>query len=97
MPRYIDTEYKYFPTKYTHNDTDYAKGWNACLTSIGQQPTVDAQEVRHEKWIVSNIMTSNGLRWIECDCGAGMWCPSALLEYPNFCPWCGAKMDGERK
>lgn len=57
MSKYIDTEYKYFPTKYTHNDTDYAKGWNACLTSISQQPIVDVSEKEPTKegtWKLAN-------------------------------------------
>lgn len=33
----IETNSKTFPTKYKLNDTEYAKGWNACIDSIMQQ------------------------------------------------------------
>lgn len=37
----INTNSKTFPTKYKRNDTDYAKGWNACIDSVMQQKSVD--------------------------------------------------------
>lgn len=36
----IDTNSNTFPTKYIRNDTDYAKGWNACIDSVMQQKTI---------------------------------------------------------
>lgn len=49
-------------------------------------------EVRRGHWIVSDIATSNGLTWIECDCGSGMWSSTIPCAYPAYCPSCGAQM-----
>lgn len=41
----IDTNSKTFPTKYKRNDTEYAKGWNACLNSVLQHPACDVEQL----------------------------------------------------
>lgn len=52
MKKYIDTNYKFFPTMYTtvyrKELTEYMKGWNACLRSVLQQPAADVVEVKRE-------------------------------------------------
>ena len=65
------------------------------LDIIGDAPTVDAEPVRHGRWlpigpedddvyfICSECRTEISTRW-DYDADAG-W---------NFCPCCGAKMDG---
>ena len=53
------------------------------IGAIEQAPTIDAVPVRHGRW--------------NCDM-SGAWC-SVCGEYSegewNYCPNCGAKMDGE--
>ena len=60
---------------------------------IQEQPTVDAVEVVHGRWVTGQncIPTANGFRWtVRCGlCG----CPQDFEH--NYCPNCGAKMDGE--
>ena len=60
--------------------------------------TADVQEVRHGHWIEKNL---DGFRKVECSCSMCGW--SGVENYDSyvdihdfeFCPYCGAKMDGE--
>lgn len=69
--------------------TSQANG-NAIRYEIKCAPTVDAEPVRHGKWIALPK---------EFD----TFCKCSLCNYPvdfnwgqtNYCPNCGAKMDGE--
>lgn len=92
MPRYIDTEYKYFPTKYTYNKTQYAAGWNACLNSIAQQPTADAQEVKHAHW-VSEGYENEYMTCSNCKKSYKLTYTLDAMEKPlfNYCPNCGER------
>ena len=38
--RLIDADRKTFPTPHRSPSNDYMKGWNACLRSVQQQPTI---------------------------------------------------------
>lgn len=38
--RCIDADSKSFPTLHRNPSNDYMKGWNACLRSVQQQPTI---------------------------------------------------------
>lgn len=65
------------------------------IANPSEIPTVDAEPVHHAKWLVNEKM-----RWIICSAClshipvvAG-WCMDAHI---NYCPNCGARMDGERK
>ena len=54
-------------------------------SDIDIQPTVDAVPVRHGKWMVTPV-------YIKCsECGE-----SFMLIPQNYCPNCGARMDGDR-
>lgn len=59
------------------------------LRIVYDEPTVDAEPVRHGKWRIVNVPKKWGgatLRCTECNTGATrVW---------NYCPNCGAKMDG---
>lgn len=59
---------------------------------ISKAPTVDAEPVRHGKWIDRNgAMVSPFWERYECTlCGARSY-------YSNYCPHCGAKMDAQGK
>ena len=52
-------------------------------------PAVDAVEVVHGYWT-----TTDTILGICCICSACGSCPT--MEY-KYCPYCGAKMDGERR
>ena len=71
-------------------DWEFLDGLNAktvlkqTITDIGNMPTVDAVPVKHGKWEVINGIVSCTV------------CGEHCMEF-NYCPNCGAKMDGERK
>lgn len=61
-------------------------------------PTADVQEVRHGRWITSEIATDSGCT--SCSCCRSEYYIGDLqnLEGDNdfvmYCPNCGARMDG---
>ena len=76
-----------------------AEDYNFIRTVLMTAPTVDAVEVVHGKWVLGNVepgyFTPGGNRpWVCSECGQVM---SYRLDKPNenYCPNCGAKMDGD--
>ncbi len=56
---------------------------------INQQPTVEAEPVRHGRWeYIDAPMFGNPYGSYKCDCG------NSMPHKTNYCPHCGAKMDG---
>lgn len=92
--RLIDADAKTFPTPYKYNDTKYAKGWNACLNSVAQHPTIDAVLVIHSEWEITEVDHAYGKKCYHCpECGTDEW----RYDGARYCPNCGAKMDGGAK
>lgn len=63
---------------------------------IDEAPTVDAEPVRHEKWIDDTGCLDSYKQYKCSGCGKRpmlneMWCN----ELTDYCPFCGARMDGE--
>ena len=61
---------------------------------IGKQPAVDAVVVVHGRWIEKTDMVSSYLSGCEelfAECSV---CHAAEISGSNYCPNCGAKMDG---
>lgn len=59
-------------------------------------PTVDAEPVRHGKWIHTGRLNIYGGTELECD----QCHDKVMVQHPEderFCRHCGAKMDGERE
>jgi hypothetical protein len=83
MPRYIDADALAEYWFYT-NDT----GTKVVeLLEIEQAPTVDAEPVRHGRWIKRDIVPDYMWKYC-CSC-----CHSDGERRYNYCPHCGAKMD----
>ena len=87
MSKYIDADYLI--------DTIGAMiGYGSTPTEIWEMvndaPTIDAVEVVHGEW----IDRSDGIEgaWNYCSV-----CGEQAIDLYDFCPNCGAKMDGERK
>ena len=63
---------------------------NSVLRIVDEAPTVDAVEVVHGRW---KHQYEKGMSYKVCSiCG----CRNGLDLKFNYCPNCGAKMDGER-
>lgn len=86
--RLIDADAATFPTPHRKEVNDYMRGWNLCLSSVLQQPAVDAVPVVYGDWRVIEAEDGRAL----CECGV---CKDWVVFYydymPNFCPNCGAK------
>lgn len=76
------------------NAEDYLCGVRDVLEHIDSMPTVDAIPVRHGKWMLYyDIEQGRALRCSECK--MVFWVGDG--REGNFCPNCGAKMDGEKE
>lgn len=69
--------------------------WDEILGVIDNIPTVEAEPVRHGKWLKRKTNTNEPQETFICcsHCGYPVsyhWCG----DY-NYCPNCGAKMDGK--
>ena len=58
------------------------------------QPTIDAEPVRHGKWIDIDEQTYTWKVRCSC-CGHERSMMSTQGKYPNYCEACGARMDTE--
>jgi len=59
--------------------------------AIEKAPTIEAEPVRHGKWIYNGSLLDR--EYFNCsECDAGL---SIVGGKPNYCPRCGARMDGE--
>lgn len=58
-------------------------------------PSEDVQAVKRGHWIHDGLDIPHGVDWMHCsECGKrDKYCPAAMT---NYCPNCGAKMDGEK-
>lgn len=62
---------------------------------IDSQPTVDAEPVRHGKWIDNNAGNHDPRdRWVKCSLCGYSTTDRFSKEY-KYCPNCGAKMEEE--
>lgn len=70
---------------------DYKAGMKILLEKIEKAPAADVVAVRHGRW----IEIEHGENGILCECST---CKEWMLFYygfvANYCPPCGAKMDG---
>lgn len=82
-----------------NGQNEYVYDTNAVLDSIDEQPTIEAEPVRHGRW--EKICTSywrwkpdgahvvNRFKYKHNDCG------KVVAKAESYCPNCGAKMDLE--
>ena len=70
---------------------EYMSGWNDAIHHIkANAPTVDAEPVRHGRWIYRNPRVDIA----TCSCCGDRW---GSISVMNYCPSCGAKMDAQEK
>ncbi len=57
--------------------------------------TVDVEPVKHGKWYWEYDVVLDEYDYHCCSCGKNFAVKEKLTQLPNYCPNCGAKMDGE--
>lgn len=70
----------------------YLGGIAMSLDELEDLDSIDAEPVRHERWIYICNSSVNGLKVCECT-----GCHRRTYGSLDFCGNCGAKMDGERR
>jgi hypothetical protein len=84
------------------DDRGIQTGYEIAIELIKRQPTIDAEPVRHGKWITCT--SSEHWKCSECGCRAGYWfnednsgIESWEMDFSewlsDYCPQCGARMD----
>lgn len=78
--------------KYYHSHTTEDSGehyaYGVALKEINRTPTADVAEVKHGSWIYN-------IKYYSCSICAGKRFNLVLGTDAEFCPYCGAKMDGK--
>ena len=75
---------------------EFADGWNAVLEILEKEPTADVVEVKHGEWKVKEFKSTNR-KFITCSvCNLVIDSLYHKIDENEFdyCPYCGAKMDG---
>ena len=83
MSRYIDVD-KLQETIYKRVNNPAIRGWLNPI--INEQPIADVKEVKHGQWTKDQNFNDDLVR-----CSA---CHILSDRQPNYCPYCGARMDG---
>lgn len=65
-------------------------GVECVIDFINNLPTIEAEPVKHGKWEEMRNAYGELEGWIHAECGREVKC----ME--NFCPNCGARMDGDK-
>lgn len=75
----------------------YADGIRTGYADVGLCPTIEAEPVKHGRWITVSDGYGNGVAMASiCECSL---CKDTIWVYKNderkwkYCPNCGAKMD----
>lgn len=72
----------------------YKAKFEALSAALDDAPSVDAEPVRHGKWIKGDYICDE-YEWKCSACGETEWRGSA--DWMKFCMYCGARMDGGEK
>lgn len=73
------------------DDRGIQTGYEIAIELIKRQPTVDAEPIRHGKWIIDDE------GYVRCSvCGQkNPYMNVDVCELTEYCGWCGARMDEE--
>lgn len=71
----------------------YGQYWKTLLEDA---PTIEAEPVKHGKWVIAKDKDGFAM-WDACSsCGHGLHYVCEGKRFP-YCPNCGARMDGDSK
>lgn len=75
---------------------DVAKDYNWAITVLDSAPAADVTEVVHGQWVHSRYDNcSEQFDIVKCSrCGHEAYAAAYFVRGGNYCPNCGAKMDG---
>lgn len=83
------------PTPYCPNCGARMDGDSSIADIINEQPIADVQEVKHGEWLKPSNDSVDSKQWICSECKGltetAYYCGHC---YYNYCPNCGARMDG---
>ena len=74
------------------DEIGFAVGLKPVLWKVDAQPTVDAVEVVHGKWVERRFICMDNEHQLGYRCSE---CNLTFDVETNYCPNCGAKMDGD--
>ena len=80
-----------------YGDSDYyegiSQGFNLARYDVKEVPTIEAEPVRHGKWrkVDYQIFVGKGTFVDALECSV---CEEPNYEMSNYCPRCGARMEG---
>lgn len=100
MPRYIDVDnVKLKGISVFDQNLEILIPLSDVRKSLQMTPTADAQEVRHGRWILprkKGCVIYDEVAYKECsECGEVTFLAKTKYSQMNYCPNCGAKMDGK--
>ena len=72
----------------------YTSGFDEAVTRVEDFPAADVAPVRHGRWISKN---PHGYEWTFVCSNCGYVDGYPFNDRHNYCPNCGAKMDGNWK
>lgn len=73
---------------------DHAAGVELAISAIESLDTIEAEPVKHGKWVIAKDKDEFAM-WDACSsCGHGLHYVCEGKRFP-YCPNCGARMDGE--
>ena len=68
--------------------------FRAVIVDISKQPTIEAEPVKHGRWETTPILrTDPDGDWVALEYHCSL-CNRLEYRKENYCPNCGAKMDG---
>ena len=79
----------------------YTEGWNDCLlrvkSMVSKAPAADVAPVVHGRWIHSRYENCcDQFELVKCSqCGHEAYAMAFYVRGGNYCPNCGARMDGD--
>ena len=74
--------------------SDFGFSRGAIKSAINSIPAADVAPVVHGRWIHDGRRVESGIDWCHCsECGKS----DNFCARTNYCPNCGAKMDGDEE
>ena len=68
--------------------------WDSAINALRNAPSADVAPVVHGHFVHDGPRFAHGVDWWHCsNCGR---LASGVETRHDYCPWCGAKMDGRR-